>query len=75
MAKVIRRKNEDGSWSESVDELIRRFNRKFMEDGTLKEIRDREAYKSKGQKRREKKLEQARNAWVQKMKAERSRKY
>lgn len=75
MAKVIRRKNEDGSWSESVDELIRRFNRKFMEDGTLKEIRDREAYKSKGQKRREKKLEQARNAWVLKMKAERSRKY
>lgn len=75
MAKVIRRKNEDGSWSESVDELIRRFNRKFMEDGTLKEIRDREAYKSRGQKRREKKLEQARNAWVQKMKAERSRKY
>lgn len=75
MAKVIRRKNEDGSWSESVDELIRRFNRKFMEDGTLKEIRDREAYKSRGQKRREKKLEQARNAWAQKMKAERSRKY
>ena len=52
MAKVIRRRNEDGSWSESVDELIKRFNRKFMEDGTLKEIRDREAYKSKGQKRR-----------------------
>lgn len=75
MAKVIRRRNEDGSWSESVDDLIKRFNRKFMEDGTLKEIRDREAYKSKGQKRREKKLEQARNAWIQKMKTERRHQY
>ena len=75
MAKVERRRNQDGSWAESVDELIRRFNRKFMEDGILREIREREAYKSKGQKRREKKLEQARNAWVLKMKAERHRKY
>ena len=75
MAKVIRRRNEDGSWSESVDELIKRFNRKFMEDGTLKEIRDREAYKSKGQKRREKKQEQARNAWVREMKSKRYSKY
>lgn len=75
MAKVERRRNQDGSWAESVDELIRRFNRKFLEDGTLKEIRNREAYKSKGQKRREKKQEQARNAWVQKMKSERRHLY
>lgn len=69
MAKVIRRENE------TVDELIKRFTRKYMEDGTLKELRDREYYKSKGQKRREKKQEQARNAWIRKMKAERFNKY
>lgn len=69
MAKVIRRENE------SVDEMLRRFNKKFIEEGTLKELRDREYYKSKGQKRREKKQEQARNAWVRKMKAERYAKY
>lgn len=65
MAKVIRRENE------TVDELIRRFNRKFADDGTLKELRDRSYYKSKGEKRREKKQEQARNAWIRKKKAER----
>ena len=64
MAKVIRRENE------SVDELIKRFSRKFVEDGTLKELRDREYYKSKGQKRREQKMEEARNAWIAKRKAE-----
>ena len=69
MAKVLRRENE------TVDELIKRFSRKYMEDGTLKELRDREYYKSKGQKRREKKQEQARNAWIRKMKAERYSKY
>ncbi len=65
MAKVIRRENE------SVDELIRRFSKKFVEDGTLKELRDREYYKSKGQKRREQKMQEARNAWIAKKKAER----
>ena len=69
MAKVLRRENE------TVDELIKRFNRKYMEDGTLKELRNREYYKSKGQKRREKKQEQERNAWIRKMKAERYNKY
>ena len=69
MAKVIRREEE------TVDELIRRFNKKFIEDGTLRELRNREYYKSKGQKRREKKEEQARNAWIKKMKAERFNKY
>lgn len=69
MAKVIRREEE------TVDELIRRFNKKFVEDGTLRELRNREYYKSKGQKRREKKEEQARNAWIKKMKAERFNKY
>lgn len=69
MAKVIRREEE------TVDELIRRFNKKFVEDGTLRELRNREYYKSKGQKQREKKEEQARNAWIKKMKAERFNKY
>ena len=71
MAKVIRRRNEDGTWSESVDELIKRFTRKFVEEGTLKELRDREYFKSKGQKRREQKMQEARNAWIAKKKAER----
>lgn len=65
MAKVIRRENE------TVDELIKRFTRKFVEEGTLKELRDREYFKSKGQKRREQKLQEERNAWIAKKKAER----
>ena len=69
MAKVIRRENE------TVDELLKRFNRKFVDDGTIKELRNREYYKSKGEKRREKKQEQARNAWIRKMKSERYNKY
>lgn len=69
MAKVIRRENE------SVDEMIKRFSRMCMEDGLLKELKSREYYKSKGQKRREKKQEQARNAWIRKMKSERYNKY
>ena len=69
MAKVIRRENE------SVDEMIKRFSRMCMEDGLLKELKNREYYKSKGQKRREKKQEQARNAWIRKMKSERYNKY
>lgn len=69
MAKVIRRETE------TVDELIKRFNRKFIEDGTLKEIREREFYKSKGQKRREKKLAAQREIWVQKMKSLRRNRY
>lgn len=69
MAKVIRRENE------TVDELIRRFNKKFLEDGIVKELRAREYYKSKGQKRREKKQEQERNAYIRKLKSERYSKY
>ncbi len=69
MAKVTRRENE------TCDELIKRFSRKFAEEGTLKEIRDRSYYRSKGQKKREKKQEEARNAWIRKMKAERYGRY
>lgn len=69
MAKVIKREGE------TTDQLLRRFNKKFAEDGILKEIRDREYYKSKGQRRREKKQEAERNIWIQKMKAERYRRY
>ena len=65
MAKVTRRENE------TCDELIKRFTRRFVEDGTLKELRDREYYKSKGQKRREQKMQEARNAWIAKKRAER----
>ena len=69
MAKVIRRENE------TVDELVRRFSKQFMNEGILRELRNREYYKSKGQKRREKRLKSEREAWVRKMKAERYNKY
>lgn len=65
MAHVIRKENE------SVDEMIRRFNKQVMNDGTLRELRDREYYKSKGQKRREKEQKAEREAWVRKMRAQR----
>ena len=73
MAKVIRRETEFSK--ETVDEMIKRFNRRVIEDGILKELRNREYYKSKGQKRREKKLKAEREAWVRKMKAARRRAY
>lgn len=69
MAKVIRREDE------TVDQLIKRFSKKFLEEGTLKDIREKEYYKSKGQKRREKKKESERNIWIQKKKAERYYRY
>lgn len=73
MAKVIRKETEFSK--ESVDDMIKRFNRQVIDDGTLKELRNREYYKSKGQKRREKKLKAEREAWVRKMIAARKRSY
>lgn len=66
MAKVIRRSNEYGT--ETLEDMIKRFNHQVMNEGILKEVRNRQFYKSKGQKRREKKLKAERNAWVRKMK-------
>lgn len=73
MAKVVRRETEYGV--ESVDEMIKRFNKQFINDGILRELRNREYYKSKGQKRREKRLKAQREAWVRKMKAARKNLY
>lgn len=73
MAKVLRRENEFGV--ESVDDMIKRFNRKVIDDGILKDLHNREYYKSKGQKRREKRLKAEREAWVRKMKASRRNLY
>lgn len=69
MAKVIRK---DG---ESVDQMIKRFSSLYLTEGILKEVRKREYYKSKGQKRREKKLASERKIWVEKMKAARKKRY
>lgn len=41
---------------ESTDDLLKRFKRKSEHSGVLKEYRRRESYKSKGDKKREKKL-------------------
>ena len=65
MATVTRREFE------TVDELIKRFSKKVAEEGIMKELRDREYYKSKGQRRREQEQEEARNAWIAKKRAER----
>lgn len=73
MAKVLRRENE--FVVESVDDMIKRFNRKVIDDGILKDLHNREYYKSKGQKRREKRLKAEREAWVRKMKASRRNLY
>lgn len=73
MAKVVRREYEFGS--ETVDDMIKRFSRKVAEEGILKELRRREFYKSKGQKRREKKIKSERALWVKKMKEARRKQY
>lgn len=69
MAKVVRRENEP------VDVMIKRFTQMYLSEGILREVRKREFYKSKGQKRREKKLATERRIWIEKMKAARRKRY
>lgn len=45
---------------ESTDSLIKRFKRDFAKSGILNELRNKEAYKSPSQKKREKRERNAR---------------
>lgn len=59
MAKVFMTKVESemtvsGKSNESIDSMLRRFKRKVLAEGILNEVRQRQYFMSKSQKRKEK---------------------
>lgn len=59
MAKVVMNKLESenfssGKGNESIDSMLRRFKRKVLAEGILNEVRQRQYFMSKSQKRKEK---------------------
>lgn len=62
MASVYRKEGE------SLDQMLRRFKRRAMEEGRLLDLKEHEYYKSKGQKRREKRKESERRAYINELK-------
>lgn len=53
---VVRRKDE------TIEELIRRFKKKFSKSGIVKELRDRMYYEKPSETKRKKRLQAIRNA-------------
>lgn len=66
MASVIVGENE------SLDSALRRFKRKVISEGVMNELKKREYYVSKGQKKREKKKASIRKHVINDMKNKRN---
>lgn len=68
MAKVVQYVDEMTGEKESVDSMIRRFKKLVIKDNLMDDIRKHEYYKSKSQKRREKRKEAERRAFFESQK-------
>ena len=68
MAKVVQHVDEMTGEKESVDSMIRRFKKLVIKDNLMDDVRKHEYYKSKSQKRREKRKEAERRAFFESQK-------